>query len=183
MKAKGKKFTALLLIFSLIEISCATITSPTTERRFPEKKRGAIVITKKDGQQIEGELITVKPKLLLLLNTDGKDVSVDIADIKVIRIVKKSKAGTGALVGVLICGGGTALYHEISFKENHEQCNKHVYTVIYALIAGAAGLLVGAIIGANAGRDKTFQLEGMSDSEIQEALDKLRKKARIRDYK
>ncbi len=56
----SKKFVALFLIISLIEISCATITSPRMERRFPERKQGAIVITKKDGQQIEGELITVK---------------------------------------------------------------------------------------------------------------------------
>jgi len=48
------------------------------------------------GQQIEGELITVKPNSLLLLDTEGKDVSIDIGDIKVIRIVKKSKALLGA---------------------------------------------------------------------------------------
>jgi ABC-type lipoprotein release transport system permease subunit len=50
---------------------------------------------------------------------------------------------------------------------------------MYGLIIGT----VGAIIGAVAGTDKTIQLEGMTDSEIQETLDKLRKKARIRDYK
>jgi len=33
------------------------------------------------------------------------------------------------------------------------------------------------------GTDKTIQIEGMSDSEIREAMDKLRKRARIRDYK
>ena len=30
---------------------------------------------------------------------------------------------------------------------------------------------------------QTIQIEGMTDSEIQETLKKLRKKARIRDYK
>jgi hypothetical protein len=104
MNPASKKFISLLLIFFVIEISCATITAPTMERRFPEKKQGAIVITKKDGQQIEGELITVKPNSLLLLDTEGKDVSVDIADIKVIRIVKKSKALLGAGLELLIGG-------------------------------------------------------------------------------
>jgi len=45
------------------------------------------------------------------------------------------------------------------------------------------GALIGAIIGAAAGKDKIIQIEGMTDLEIQEALDKLRKKARIRNYK
>ena len=56
-----------------------------------EKRRAKLVILKKDGQQKEGELITVKPNSLLLLDTEGKDVSVSIANIKVIRMVKKSR--------------------------------------------------------------------------------------------
>jgi hypothetical protein len=48
---------------------------------------------------------------------------------------------------------------------------------------GALGLLGGVLFGAAAGTDKTVQIEGMTDLEIQEAMDKLRKKARIRDYK
>ena len=46
-----------------------------------EKRRAKLVITKKDGQQIEDKLITVKPTSLLLLDTEGKDVSVAIANI------------------------------------------------------------------------------------------------------
>ncbi len=33
------------------------------------------------------------------------------------------------------------------------------------------------------GIDKTFQIKGMTDSEIRVTLDKLREKARVRDYK
>jgi len=96
-----KKFTALILVFSLIMLSV---------NLYAKERRGAkLIVTKKDGQQVEGELITVKPSSLLLLNTEGKDVSVDIRDIKVIRIVKKSKALLGAGLGLIILGGGTAL--------------------------------------------------------------------------
>jgi hypothetical protein len=45
------------------------------------------------------------------------------------------------------------------------------------------GALIGVIIGAVAGTDKTIQIEGMTDSEIEETLNKLRKKARIREYR
>jgi hypothetical protein len=41
---------------------------------------------------------------------------------------------------------------------------------------------VGAISGLVWG-SKTIQIDGITDSEIQETLDKLRKKGRIRDYK
>ncbi len=60
MKASGKKFISLFLIFSLVML-------PTS---LYAKKRGAkIVVTKLDGQQIKGELIAVKPNSLLLLDT------------------------------------------------------------------------------------------------------------------
>lgn len=108
MNPTGKKFISLFLIFSLMAISCTTITTQRQERFEPskERKHGAkLIVTKKDGWQMEGELITVKPNSLLLLDAGGKDLSVDIADIKVIRTVKKSKVGKGALTGSLIGGG------------------------------------------------------------------------------
>jgi len=38
------------------------------------------------------------------------------------------------------------------------------------------------VIGAAAGTDKTIQIEGKSSEEVEEALEKLRSKARIPDY-
>ncbi len=55
--------------------------------------------------------------------------------------------------------------------------------VLGAMIGGCIGALIGGIVGAGYGIDKTIQIEGMSDLEIKEAMDYLRKKARIRDYK
>ena len=181
MKLKSKKFISLFLAFSLMAISCATITSPRMERRFPERKQGAIIITKKDGQQIRGELITVKPISLLLLDTEGKDVSINIADVKVIRIVKKSKAGTGVLIGLLIGGGGGALFWAKIARGAGDDVAKVV--AIYGGATAAVGAIIGGVTGAVLGTDKTIQIEGMTDLEIKEAMDKLRKKARIPDYK
>ncbi len=135
------------------------------------------MVTKKDGQQVQGELITVKPNSLLLLDTEGKDVSVGIADIKVVRIVKKSKVWTGAGIGLLTGGGSMYLYSQIVGDTESE--------IVLAFTLGAAviGASIGGLIGAIAGIDKTIQIEGMTDLEIQKTLNKLRKKARIRDYK
>ena len=161
MKAKGKKFIALFLVFSLVLLS---------GNLYAKERRGAkLIVTKKDGQQIRGELITVKPNSLLLLNTEGKDVSVDIADIKIIKIKRKSKALLGAGIGLLagIVAAKIGIINQIYF----------------AGIFIITGMITGGLWGGYIGRDKTIQIEGMSDLEIREAMDKLRKKARIRDYK
>ena len=163
---KGKKFIALFLAFSLMMLSV---------NLYAKERRGAkLLITKKDGQQIQGELITVKPNSLLLLDTEGKDVSVGIADIKVIRVMKKSKgARTGFLIGV-----GLALI--VGVGEIGAEVHGFIPSFIDGLIFFA---LPGALIGSAAGKDKTIHFEGMTDLEIKEAMDYLRKKARIRDYR
>ena len=183
-----KKFTALLLIFSLMAISCATMTTQR-QKRFEsskERKRGAtLIITKKDGRQIEGELITVKKDSLLLLFARRMDVSVGIEEIKVITIVKKSTFWKGPGLGLLIgggiggimggiLGGSSALEEEIGAAKG---------AMLGGAVFGITGYLLGEILGPKKGKYKTIQIEGKSDSEIKETLDKLRKKARIPDYK
>ena len=157
MNPTSKKFISLFLVFSLVMLST----------NLYAKKRGAkLIVTKNDGQQIQGELITVKPNSLLLLDTEGKDESIDIADIRIIRIVKK-----GALYGLLV-GGGLGLIAGIDNKED-----PFLDSFLGCII------LVGLPVALIVGTDKTIQIEGMSDSEIQATLEYLRKKARIPDYK
>ena len=179
MKPKRNKLVSLFLVFSLLVLSA---------NLYAKERRGAkLQITKKNGIQIAGELITVKPNSLLLLNTEGKDVSIDIADIKVIRIVKKSKAlvgatygafvggGIGAIVGTLIGTPAPIILSTMGAKES---------TILDGIFFGfIIGTVCGGLIGVDEGIDKKIQIEGMTDSEIREALDYLRKKARIRDYK
>jgi len=164
---------------------------------YAKERRGAeLIITKKDGQQIEGELIAVKPNSLLLLNTEGKDVAVGIADIRVIRIVKKSKVllgvgtgllggtGLGAVIGACLWMVGLpvmAIFGEAGVESHMDDFPDFLWKGV--LIGTGIGMLLGAFIGGSAGIDKTIQIEGMTDSEIQETLDKLRKKARVRDYR
>ena len=178
MNLKSKKFISLFLAFSLMMLSV---------NLYAKERRGAkLIITKKDGQLIEGELITVKPNSLLLLNTEGKDVSVGIADIKVIRVMKKSKALLGAGIGLVVGGGGGVLFpHAVNLAIGPAEGfgDPWEYSGMIGICTGVAGLLAGAIVGGLFGIDKTIHFEGMSDLEIEEAMDKLRKKARIRDYK
>jgi hypothetical protein len=48
----------------------------------------------------------------------------------------------------------------------------------YGVIFGAFGLTIGVIVGESISVDKVVKIEEKSDSEIQEILEKLRKKAR-----
>ena len=169
MNPTRKKFVSLFLVFSLLALS---------GNLYSKERRGAkLIVTKKDGWQKEGELITVKPNSLLLLDTEGKDVSVGIAEIKVIRIVKKSKDLLGAGIGLLMgFGPGALIGYEIGWETSEG-------ALWGGVVGGLAGALIGCFIGIYLGKEATIQIGGMSDSEIKKAMDMLRKKARIRDYK
>ena len=58
-----------------------------------EKDHGAeLLIQKKDGQEIRGELLTVKGSHLLLMDSSSlSGVTLDIGEISRIRVVKKSR--------------------------------------------------------------------------------------------
>ena len=168
-----KKFVSLLLVFSILLLS---------GNLFAKERKGAdLIIEKTDGTQVRGELIAAKENSLLLLGREsGADIAVDIEDIKIIKIVKKSNAGGGLILGVAI--GGAFGY--LSSKKSEPVPNAWMssdFRPLVALAGGILGGLVGLVIGAFAGTDNTFRFDEKSDSEIQEILEKLRKKARIKN--
>ena len=192
MRPQSKKIVALFLIFSLMAINCSTLKTFERRRKTAKRKHGVLLLsTKKDGGQITGELVAVKvkQKSLLLLESESKaDVSVDIKDVKAIRIVKKSKAPSvasagflaGAVLGAFV-GNMTATEIQLIEGPKKERDGSKVW--LGALIGGCIGALIGGIVGAGYGIDKTIRIEGKSDLEIEKVLEKLRKKARIPDYK
>ncbi len=172
---KSKKFISLFLIFSLVLLSGSL---------YAKERRGAIlIITKKNGQQIGGELITVKKDSLLLFT--GVDVSVDISEIKVIKIVKKSKVLQGLGFGLLIGAGSGALLGLASGGDPSAELGRTAGTaaLVGGIVFGTIGLLVGGTLGFASGIEKTTLIEGKSPRWIEFHLKKLRKKARIRDYR
>jgi hypothetical protein len=171
-----KETISLFLALSILALSI-----PLTAK---ERKGADLIIQRADGTQVRGELISVKENsLLLLARESGADVTVDVGDISVITIVKKGKAGKGAWMGALIGGGagaGVAVgIFAIGSTPAHDSAGM---IVLLSTAAGAGlGLLIGGLFGWSSGIDKTVQLEGKSELEIQEILEKLRKKAKIRN--
>ena len=181
-----KKCIVLFLVLSSFALS---------ENLYAKKKGAELIVQKIEGQQVIGELIVAKENSLLLLDSEsGADVSVDIREIKLIEIVKKSKSlawggiglVSGAVIGVLggylsgddpsgmITGFGPPMPFPGLFTADEKAL---LSGIAYGIIGGALGGIGGAIAGA----DKIIQIEGKSETEIKKALNKLRKQARVRN--
>jgi hypothetical protein len=167
-----KRTISLFLVASVIVIS--------TPLSAKERKGADVIIQKKDGIQLRGELIAVKENSLLLLDREsGGDVTVDVEEIIVITTVKKSKYLLGAGLGFLIGAAAGATF--IAVKGVNDSYLG--WMGLSAAVLGSAGALLGFIFVAftASGKTKVIQIEGKSDAEIQKILEKLRKKARIKN--
>ncbi len=172
-----KKIIALILIFSLLVLSGNLIS---TERRGTE-----LLVQKKYGKWVRGELIAVKENSLLLLSISGADVSIYIKDVNAIKIMRKSKTilgvGLGLLIGISIGALGTIIGWEIWAWAPHDTKTKYRIMARVGVVSGLVGAVVGGNIAHNS-RPETIQIEGKSQEEIEKIFKKLRSKARIPDY-
>ena len=121
-------------------------------------RRGAnLVITRLDGTRVSGELVAVKPESLLLLTDNAIDASVDLADIKSVRIMRRSRAGLFAgIAGAAGLVGGALL----GLSAWHDEEDQAAYGVIGGLYFGAIGALSGLLVGAAQGIDSSFTVAG-----------------------
>lgn len=170
-----RKTIAVFLVFSLLYLSGSL---------YAEKKGAELVVVKLDGKLAIGELITVKEVSLLLMDKEsGADISVQVAEIKKVTIIKKSKTLLGAGIGFLAGAGVGAIGGLIGWDT--WSWAPHDTKTKYRVVAGVGAIvgLIGAIVGALIMSDyKTIQIEGKSDLEIQNILEDLRKKARVTDF-
>jgi hypothetical protein len=150
-----------------------------------KERRGAeLLILEKDGTQIRGELIAVKQNSLLLLDAvSGGDVQANIEDINAVTIIKRSKAGKGALIGFL-AGSGIGVISVLLAGGNHEEdvwagFFSDIFRALAVVLFMTAGTVIGLIFGAAAGKDEIVRFEGKSPEQIRGILEKLRYKARI----
>jgi hypothetical protein len=178
MNEKRKKFISLFLVFSLVALSGNLMGK--------ERKGANLTIQKIDGQEVMGELIAVKKDSLLLLDAEtNSDITIQITDVKAITIRKKSRMLELGLLGALGGAAAQGLVGKTSRTSSNpvdddENIASHTQTsfVLYGAIVGCVGLLLGAVIGMN----KKIKIEGKSDVEIDAALKKLSKKARVPNY-
>lgn len=163
MNPIDKKFLSLFLVFSLMMLS---VNLYAKERREVNLK-----IWKKDGRLITGELIAARENSLLVLDTEGKDINIEIHDITFIGIKRKSKALKGFALGTLIYASLAILFR------NYHSLGNLIWSS--AVVGGSIGVLSREF----SPKYKIINLVGKSPEKFKETLDKLRKKARVRDYK
>jgi outer membrane lipoprotein SlyB len=159
-----KKIMTLVIGVSLLFPSGALLAK--------ERQGVQLEITKTDGTKIYGELIGIKQYSTLLLPAG----SIDVSEVKIIKIVKGSNAEVGFLGGLLI-GGLTGVAIGSSPSNLHP-----LGEILGGALGGLGGGLVGLVIGSSTHNYETFQIEGKSQEEIKAVLEKLRFQARFLRY-
>lgn len=115
----------------------------------------------------------------------GKDVSIELNEIRSITVVKKSKVLLWTSLGLLAGGaGGTLLGYAYDEESSGKVIGKDAAknALLYGIIGSAIGAVAGAIIGSSKGKNEIYQIE--SNPMMQQlALQKLRYDARYPDYR
>jgi hypothetical protein len=171
MKMKGRRLVSAALVFAVMML-CPLLDAK-------ERQGAYLKITNKDGGRLEGELIAVKPGSLLLQSESAGDVSVELAAIDTIKIVKRSKIGMAALIG----GGVGAAFGVIAGIVSPGFTSRGLAALEGAAIFGGGGAAVGGLTGLIISQPKTIKIGGMDESRTKAALEKLRKRARVPDFK
>jgi hypothetical protein len=163
---------AALLALSLVMPSAAK-----------EKAKGAeVLVQKKDGQRVKAELLAIKDRRLILMDSATlSEVTFGVDDIRSIRVVKKAKVlkglGLGSLTGGVVGSG-------LGFLSGNDEPGFFSFTagekaLVIGVFFAAMGGVVGGISGAIAGTDESVDLEGRSSQDIESILRKLDKQARF----
>jgi hypothetical protein len=160
------------MVFSILALSVPLAAK--------EKKGDDLIVEKTDGQKVRGELIAVKNSSLLLLDSKRGDVSVNIDEIMVIKIVGKSRFLLAAGTGLILGAGIGALIGSSMHKPNTFVL---MGPELGALIGAGAGAFIGIIIESFINSDKTIQFEGRSELEIKKIIEDLRKKTRVPNFR
>jgi len=167
---RRKKVVSLLIVFSLVMLSGKTIAQQSWVGEG-ERKGVKLKIQKNDGQQVAGELITVKRIRCCYWTQKQMRIFQWISRMLMqSRLVKKNRGFQVGIYGVL----AGILYASVTRKPyRYEDKSQDWWTT--GLIGGAAGATLGMVLGIN----KRIQIQGKSDTEIQKTLKKLSKKARV----
>lgn len=168
-KSKGKQifqqFLIAVIVFSLI--------LPGSLWAKREKAGAKIIVTKKDGRALIGELLKVEGDSLLLMAESLEKLTVNISEIVRIRIIRKSKAIQGVLIGG-ITGFGIGYF---SYRRDEDEA---YINIIVGILGSLAGLLSGGLLGSELGTDRIFKIESGNKHKLEHTLKELNQLARFK---
>jgi hypothetical protein len=146
------------------------------------KTRGAaVVVTQASGAQ-KGELIGVRESALILL-TEAGDLTVEVAQIESVRIVKKASKIPVA-IGFGIAGGAASYGLALASGVKVNSIGGGFALGVGVIAAGVVGGAIAGIAMADSlASDEVLVFKGRSESEVSELLTRLRSHARVGDYR
>jgi hypothetical protein len=166
---KENKIVFIALAFTLF----ANYASLPLKAR--ERRGATVLVTMADGSQVKGELLAIKSDALLIYDQGAaQGRSYDLQQLVRVRVLKRSKAGKGLLIGLGVgLGKGALGLAEAKGASKEHARTRLLLTPVYAL----AGLVLGSLSGSG----KDFFLAGLSPENVQQRLDRLKRYAREAD--
>ena len=149
------------------------------------RKKGAeLVVYKTDGREVKGELLNVKRDSLLLMESPtSTGVTIDINEVKKIKISRKSKfwKGVGIGYGISAFYLGYASFDYLKSEGGGDNLIPGLLlTTIYTAVLGTGVALVTGTIGSFAGAGRTFKIAGKKKHEVNDILKELNFMARFK---
>lgn len=150
-----------------------------------EKPGAILVLQKKDGQTIKGELLSVNNGMLnLLIYENASKVDVHINELRSLRIEKKGAFFKGLLIGSLTGAATGALVGLINGndKPGFLSWTAGEKALLFGFCLGVVGGISGGIVGAFKGTDESIQIEGLRPGKLALVEAKLASRARYRSF-
>jgi hypothetical protein len=152
-----------------------------------EKPGAILVVQKKDGQTIKGELLSVQNGMLnLLIYENATKVDVHLNEVRSLSIEKKGAFLKGLGIGVLSGAVTGALLGFLSGDDKPENMwaifslSAGQKALVGGICLGVVGGAVGGIAGALKGANESITLDGMSPEKLGRVEAKLASRARYR---
>jgi hypothetical protein len=138
-------------------------------------RRGAeIIVSRLDGSGVKGELIAVKPDSLLLFG-DGRDVSIGLAEVHTLVIVRRSKGGLLAGIGGAAGAAAGATVGAYVFNKGWDDEPSMLRN---GLVFGALGALAGLLANSVISLDSRFEIAGKPEADVARFWERLRSHSR-----
>jgi hypothetical protein len=172
-----------MLVVMLLGLMVLRAVSWAAERRGAQ-----VVVSLTSGLEMQGELVAVKKDFLVLSSSSTSqgasvitDESIAVADVREVKVIRRSKAGTGALIGLAAGAAGGAALALMQGDDSGGWVRFSVGQKIgpYALAFGLLGTATGAIAGVATGSDTIFELAHQPASQVRENLARLSRMAKI----
>jgi hypothetical protein len=163
----------LLFIIAL----CLALLVPVLDAK--ERRGTQLVISKRDGVVVQGELLAVKEENLIIMDesTPG-GVTVSLRDARLVKVVKQGKAGP--ILGFALLGGFVGGATGYAVGSGHDGFLSDIDKVAGGAIGAGIGIVAGGLVGIVAGSNKTFTIANADPASIRNVIDHLRPLARDR---